>query len=178
MKVNWWALALLGIMALGVVACDGGETPEPDDNGLTYAERLKRDVDSLKVYLDDHLDSIRTVHNNPDLDYQEDSTGLMWIVYEEGAGPFAQDGDIAYTYYRGSLMNGAVFDQNLDGLPFQFTVASSGVIQGWNIGIKKFQAGTRGYLFLPSPLAYGTQSQGTIPANSILIFNMEVVELR
>ncbi|MEL6537923.1 MAG: FKBP-type peptidyl-prolyl cis-trans isomerase [Bacteroidota bacterium] len=182
MKHVRWIAALVGALAVLSVACDTTDpNTDPDDNtgGLTYQQRLTRDVDSLKVWIDERLDSLREVHNNPMLDYEEDTTGLLYMIYEEGTGGFAEDGDIAYTYYRGSLMDGVVFDQNLSGLPFNFTVgSSSGVIEGWDIGITKFKTGTKGYLFIPSPLAYGTRSLTGIPANSNLIFNMELVELR
>ncbi|HAA11585.1 MAG TPA: hypothetical protein DCE41_07750 [Cytophagales bacterium] len=180
-QVRWIGAILCGLVLLSVACDETDPGTDPDDNtgGLTYDQRLTRDVDSLKVWIDERLDSLRVLHNNTMLDYEEDTSGLLYMIYEEGTGDFAEEDDIAYAYYRGSLMDGIVFDQNLSGLPFDFTVgASGGVIEGWDIGITKFKVGTKGYLFIPSPLAYGTRSQAAIPANSPLIFNMELVELR
>lgn len=178
MKRNLLTWALLALMVGIGIACDK-ETPDPNGDGPSYAERLKRDVDSLRELLNGGIiDSLRLVHDNPNLDYEEDTAGVFYIIYEEGTGSLAKTGDVAFAYYRGTLLDGKVFDENLSGLPFQFTVGQ-GVISGWSQGVRYFNKGTRGYLYVPSPLAYGTRSQGNgIPANSILVFNMELIELR
>ena len=175
MKNIAW-LIVMGVASLMMVSCDE-PTPEPTSS-LSFEERMERDVDSLRDILPQRIDSLRAVHNNQELDFVEDTSGVFFVIYEEGTGALATDDDIAFVYYRGTLLNGITFDQNLNSLPFQFIVGANGVISGWNMVVRHFREGTKGYAFIPSPLAYGTRARSGIPANSILVFNMEVVELR
>jgi len=74
--------------------------------------------------------------------------------------------------YKGYLLTGKVFETN-----YNQTFSLTEVIDGWRFGIPKFKEGERGRLFIPSKLAYGAQSTTSIPANSPLIFEVNLIKV-
>lgn len=103
------------------------------------------------------------------------------IEYEEitaGEGPQIKIGDMVMVHYRGTLEDGTEFDSSYSrNEPFQVLVGSGGVIPGWELGLQKMRVGGKGILTIPPGLAYGDREIPGIPANSTLIFEIEVVEL-
>lgn len=96
---------------------------------------------------------------------------------EPGDGPEAKKGDQATVDYVGVLYeNGREFDASFNrGEPFTFTLGNTEVIPGWEQGVEGMKVGGRRELIIPPHLAYGSQELGPIPANSTLVF---VVDLR
>ncbi|WP_337788604.1 FKBP-type peptidyl-prolyl cis-trans isomerase [Phocaeicola plebeius] len=92
--------------------------------------------------------------------------------------------DTVSVYYRGELINGTVFDQNYSGdldtevhVPTHFALQADqtdGLIVGWITALQYMKEGDRVKLYIPSALGYGTQSQSSIPANSVLIFDLKL----
>ena len=78
-------------------------------------------------------------------------------------------------YYKGYLMDSTVFDQTQTNEPLTLYLYQT--IEGWQKGIPLFNEGGKGTLFLPSPLGYGNQTVGEIPANSILIFDIHLLNV-
>jgi FKBP-type peptidyl-prolyl cis-trans isomerase len=84
--------------------------------------------------------------------------------------------------YLGTFLDGKQFDGNMDEnfelkrAPFSFLLGKGQVIRGWDEGIQNFSVGSQGTLYLPSELAYGPNGNGRIPPNSVLIFQIEVVD--
>ena len=78
------------------------------------------------------------------------------------------------TKYTGRLLDGSVFDGG-NGQVLSFKLG--GVITGWQVGIPLIQKGGKIRLFIPSGLAYGCDGQGSIPANAVLDFDIELVEV-
>jgi peptidylprolyl isomerase len=97
-----------------------------------------------------------------------------------GTGPEAKSGDQVTVQYVGVLYkNGKQFDASWDrGEPFTFKLGSGEVITGWEVGIEKMKEGGRRELIIPPELAYGSQSNGTIPANSTLIFVIDLLKVK
>ena len=79
-----------------------------------------------------------------------------------------------YMKYKAYLLDGTVFDENKTGT----NITLPNTIKGWQEGIPKFKVGGKGKLFIPSKLGYGTDATGKIPANSVLIFEVEVIEIK
>ena len=102
-------------------------------------------------------------------------TELQKIDITEGAGDEVQAGDTITAHYTGALVaTGVIFQSSHDsGQPF--TSALSGLIQGWQEGIPGMKAGGKRRLIIPAAKAYGSQSQSGIPANSDLVFDIELV---
>lgn len=98
---------------------------------------------------------------------------------EEGTGEeVVESGDDIVIHYRGTLTDGTVFDSSYDrGEPFQTTIGVGQVIQGWDEGVIGMKAGGKRKLTIPPHMAYGQQGQGSIPPNSTLIFEVELVEI-
>ncbi|EER39303.1 FK506-binding protein 1A [Histoplasma capsulatum var. duboisii H88] len=95
-----------------------------------------------------------------------------------GSGRVAKKGDRVSMRYIGKLENGKVFDANKKGPPFSFKLGNGEVIKGWDIGIPGMSVGGERRVTIPSHLAYGKQSLPGIPANSKLIFDVKLLDIK
>jgi len=104
--------------------------------------------------------------------------GLEVAVLEEGSGDSIQNGGIAVVHYTGTLDDGTVFDSSHNrGVPFEFTLGTGKVIQGWDLGVLGMKIGEKRKLVIAPELAYGSIQRGPIPPNSRLTFEVELVEI-
>jgi|TARA_Y100000310_G_scaffold108640_1_gene107008 FKBP-type peptidyl-prolyl cis-trans isomerase len=95
-----------------------------------------------------------------------------------GEGAEAVSGKIITVHYTGTLMDGTKFDSSLDrGAPFKFILGAGQVIQGWEQGFAGMKVGGKRKLVIPPQLGYGDQAIGSIPANSILVFDVELLDV-
>jgi FKBP-type peptidyl-prolyl cis-trans isomerase FkpA len=102
-------------------------------------------------------------------------SGLKYLVVEEGKGIPVQSGEQVAVHYYGCLTDGSMFDTSLNGgEPLAFPVGVGQMIPGFDEGVSVLKHGSKAYLFLPPALAYGDQENGAIPANSELIFYIEI----
>lgn len=106
------------------------------------------------------------------------SAGL--VVQDEvvGTGAEAQSGDIVSVQYTGKLQDGTVFDTSVGKAPIEFPLGAGYVIPGWEQGLVGMRVGGKRLLIIPPSLAYGSQANGPIPANSTLIFEVELVSVK
>ncbi|KAH6651131.1 hypothetical protein F5144DRAFT_626080 [Chaetomium tenue] len=95
-----------------------------------------------------------------------------------GTGRTAKSGDKVGMRYIGKLQNGKVFDSNKKGAPFSFKIGKGEVIKGWDIGIAGMSVGGERRLTIPAHLAYGSRAIPGIPANSTLIFDVKLLEIK
>ncbi len=104
-------------------------------------------------------------------------SGLKYSVLREGDGKLHPKlNDEVEVHYTGWLENGKIFDSSVQrGTPAKFRLGQ--VIQGWNEGLTKITKGARLKLTIPPKLGYGAQPNGEIPANSTLIFEVELLGL-
>lgn len=104
------------------------------------------------------------------------ASGLQYQIVTEGTGKMPSDKDVVKVHYKGTLLNGQQFDSSYDrGQPAEFPV--SGVIKGWTEALLLFKVGTKAKLFIPADLAYGPNPRPGIPANSVLIFEVELMDI-
>ena len=116
--------------------------------------------------------------------------GLRYVILEQGDGPVPQKGQKIRVNYTGTMISGAMFDSSVEEdakrgnvynegrayEPFEFTVGTGEVIQGWDMGFGILNVGTKARLFIPSPLAYGPRQRSeVITANAILVFDVELL---
>jgi FKBP-type peptidyl-prolyl cis-trans isomerase len=95
-----------------------------------------------------------------------------------GEGALAEPGDKLVVHYVGALPSGKVFDSSLDrGRPFDFTIGTGSVIRGWEEGMLGMQVGGVRRLLIAPDYGYGAQPVGSIPANSTLIFEVELLDV-
>jgi FKBP-type peptidyl-prolyl cis-trans isomerase len=105
------------------------------------------------------------------------ASGLQYEVITEGQGikPTAVDTFVAH--YRGTLLNGTQFDASYDrGQPLVYPVTS--VIKGWTEGLQLMSVGSKYKFYVPYNLAYGTFDNGAIPGGSMLIFDLELLDVK
>ncbi len=96
-----------------------------------------------------------------------------------GTGTAVTTGSVVGLRYTGRLSTGAQFDTNLDATaPLQFTIGLQQVIPGFEQGVVGMQLGGKRQIIIPPALAYGSQGNGPIPGNAILVFDVELVSLR
>lgn len=95
-----------------------------------------------------------------------------------GTGEGAVSGNGLKVHYILSLEDGTVLQNSKDfGQPFEFVLGSGQVIPGWEIGLQGMKAGGTRTIIIPPELGYGAQQAGPIPANSTLIFTVELSEI-
>jgi FKBP-type peptidyl-prolyl cis-trans isomerase len=106
-------------------------------------------------------------------------SGLIIEDLTVGTGDEATTGSIVRVEYTGWLDNGAKFDSTSDhGRPFDFPLGEGRVIKGWDEGVAGMRAGGKRRLTIPPELAYGDREvPDLIPANSTLIFEIELIEV-
>ncbi len=106
-------------------------------------------------------------------------TGLQIEDVKVGTGAAAQNGNVVTVHYTGTLVNGTKFDSSVDrGQPFSFTLGAGQVIQGWEEGLLGMKVGGKRKLRIPPDMAYGDRALGPIPANSTLIFEVELLGVK
>lgn len=107
--------------------------------------------------------------------------GLMIGEIKEGTGKAVKTEDTIAVNYTGALENGTKFDSSYDrGQPFVVQIGVGKVIKGWDIGVIGMKEGGIRRLVIPSELGYGAAGagNGTIPPNSTLIFDVEVLKIK
>ncbi len=108
---------------------------------------------------------------------QTTASGLQYQVIKEGEGEYPTLKSQVVTHYTGTLMDGRVFDSSIErGQPAVFPL--NAVIQGWQEGIQLMKKGSRYRLFVPAALGYGENSPASIPPNSVLIFDVELIDIK
>ncbi|CCJ77059.1 FKBP-type peptidyl-prolyl cis-trans isomerase FkpA precursor [Cronobacter muytjensii 530] len=114
------------------------------------------------------------------------STGLLYKVEKEGTGAAPKESDTVVVNYKGTLIDGQEFDNSYKhptselnsrerGEPLSFRL--DGVIPGWTEGLKNIKKGGKIKLVIPPELAYGKNGVPGIPANSTLVFDVELLDI-
>tara|TARA_B100000965_G_C19546750_1_gene738184 strand:- start:39 stop:458 length:420 start_codon:yes stop_codon:yes gene_type:complete len=112
-----------------------------------------------------------------DKEIMSDDLQIEDLVVGEGAE--VKQYDIVNVNYTGSLTNGNVFDSSLNPgrSPFRFTVGAGQVIKGWDEGLIGMKVGGKRKLTIPPNMGYGNRQTGPIPANSVLIFEIDLLSI-
>lgn len=109
--------------------------------------------------------------------YTFTESGLGYKVLKKGTGNKPTKGNNVTVHYRGTLLDGTVFDSSFDrGQPATFPIGVGRLIKGWDEGIPMFEEGSRIMLKIPPELGYGSSGTGKIPANSTLLFEIEIIK--
>ena len=110
-------------------------------------------------------------------------SGVYYVVTQPSAGPTPQKGDVVQVHYVGKLLNGKEFDNShtnpqAGGKPAQFQIGVGMVIPGWEEGISKLHKGEKATLIIPSTLAYGPRGNQGIAPNSVLLFDIDLIDIK
>lgn len=118
-----------------------------------------------------------------DSQFQTQSQQVQGLKIEDvkvGTGTEAKSGDTVRVHYTGTLTNGKKFDSSKDrNEPFEFPLGGGKVIKGWDLGVAGMRVGGIRKLTIAPELAYGNREigGGLIPANSTLLFEVELIEI-
>ena len=110
---------------------------------------------------------------------QTTESGLQYKVIEpakDANAPKPDKDSVVTVFYKGTLLDGKVFDQNIGQDPVSFPL--NAVIPGWSEGVSLMQKGSKYRFWIPSKLGYGDRPVGQIPANSVLVFDVELVNIK
>jgi peptidylprolyl isomerase len=107
------------------------------------------------------------------------ASGLKYSIISEGAGPMADSGQVVTVHYTGFLEDGKKFDSSVErDEPISFIVGQGQVIPGWDEGLRLLKKGSKARFVIPSKLGYGEMQLEKIPANSTLIFDVELIDVQ
>ncbi|SHL19751.1 FKBP-type peptidyl-prolyl cis-trans isomerase [Hymenobacter psychrotolerans] len=133
-------------------------------------EQLKKDDVILQEYVK---------KNN--MTMQKDASGVYYMVTKPGTGPKPKAGQTVSVLYKGTLLDGKVFDssEKMGNKPIDFPIGVGQVIPGWDKAIPLLAKGSKATLLIPSSLAYGQRGAGAdIPADAPLRFDVELVDVK
>lgn len=112
--------------------------------------------------------------------FEKTESGLRYKIINAGSGKQAEKGNSVSVHYKGTLADGTVFDSSYKrGNPIEFPIGVGHVIPGWDEGIQKLRVGDKARLVIPSHLAYGERGAGgVIPPNAVLVFDVELMDVK
>ena len=104
------------------------------------------------------------------------ASGLLYKIDQAGSGDVIKDSDVVVVNYRGQLIDGTEFDSSYArNKPVTFPLNS--VIAGWTEGLQLIKKGGKITMVIPPELGYGDRAMGGIPANSTLVFDVELIDV-
>lgn len=143
--------------------------------------RQQQTADSLaKIQMVKDAAIIRKYAADNKLELQYHASGLAFTIEKNGDGKLIQAGNQATVHYAGFLLDGTKFDASYDrNEPFTLPVGAGQVISGWEIALQLMSKGEKRRFYLPSTLAYGSRGAGgVIPPDAVLIFDIEVLDVK
>jgi FKBP-type peptidyl-prolyl cis-trans isomerase len=163
---------LLAISSVFLSGCLDGDSnvAELEKQALeAYNKQLAIDTLAIKQHLAD----------NGITNYKRTASGVFYVEQTVGTGVQAQVGNIVTTNYRLVNLAGTELDTSYGRGPFQFQLGTPrSPILGYQIGTSLLKVGGKSTFYLPSGLAYGTDGNQTIAPNTILIFEIELLEAK
>ena len=159
---------LFGFIAISVVCLSCGKkdtTCSYNDSGMIAPVS---EVANVQAYL-----------NTNSITATQHPSGFFYKINQAGTGAAVVNlCSVVSVKYAGRLTNGTYFDPTTPGTTSAATFTLGQVIVGWQKGVPLISAGGKITLYIPPSLGYGSSAAGTIPANSILIFDIELVSVQ
>lgn len=151
----------------------------------------ERNADIEKVKSEEGAQAAKYIADNK-LVVKTTPSGLKYVITKTSLKPRPLTGDTVSVNYVGKLLNGQVFDSNIEAVakmsnldqpgrtyePIKFPVNTSQVIKGWDEGLLLLHEGEKAIFIIPSALAYGNEGSGPIPPASTLVFDVELVSVK
>lgn len=155
MKKKWFVLVVWSVLVSGCQQAERGPCTESAVTTKAPSEEIK----ALQLFIE-----------TSGIKAKADSRGFYYTIQSAGVGTKPTVCSNVTVNYSGRLTNGKVFD-SAEGISFNLNQ----LIVGWQEGIPLIAPGGKIVLFLPPSLAYGAQEQNDIPANSILVFEIDLL---
>ncbi|MCR9199172.1 MAG: FKBP-type peptidyl-prolyl cis-trans isomerase [Planctomycetaceae bacterium] len=171
----------------GVTAGVKGKDPQLTAEQLqaAFTEFQKKMAEKAARASEENLEAARKflVENKKKAGVKTTKSGLQYMVIKEGTGAKPTTDSTVSTHYRGKLLSGKVFDESYKGdAPAEGERAVSfgvtQVIPGWTEALQLMKVGAKYRLFIRPDLAYGERAPGSIPPNSLLIFDIELISVK
>ena len=134
------------------------------------AGACNKDDENDQAAIDDAI--IKQYLSENDIDANEHESGIYYVIDNEGSGGHPNLSHTVVVDYKGYLVDGTVFDESVNAVEMPL----AGLITGFQIGVNLLKPGGSGTFFIPSTLGYGDKQVGDIPPNSVLIFEVVLVE--
>ena len=143
----------------------------------TYSSSQQCNYDPCAVKAPDaEIQNVKKYVDSIGVTATQHCSGLFYKVDDGGTGTAPNACSSVTVTYKGSLTNGTVFDQTQSGQTYSNYLGN--LIRGWINGLPYIKAGGKIRLYIPPSLGYGSQANGSIPANSILIFEIDLVAVQ
>ena len=111
--------------------------------------------------------------------FKTTASGIKYAIISQGEGPIVEAGKMVTVSYSGYLIDGTLFDSSVErDEPISFVVGQGQVIPGWDEGMLLLKKGDKARFIIPPQLGYGEMQLEKIPANSTLIFDTEIVDVK
>lgn len=185
-RTRYIILLLLLAVAVGAAAC-GSDDEEPATGGVEEISEVAQSDDANSA---DEANTEETTGGAEESAVQSTGddgmvieeiegvttdSGLQFIEIEPGDGDKPEVGDIVEVHYTGKLLDGTQFDSSVGSQPFGFQLGAGQVIAGWDEGLAMLNEGGKAVLIIPPGLGYGDRAADSIPANSTLMFDVQLV---
>ncbi|WP_217493659.1 FKBP-type peptidyl-prolyl cis-trans isomerase [Mucilaginibacter sp. PPCGB 2223] len=151
------AIWIVLVAVLGLASCTGNRA------AVDPVKQAATDDSIIQAYIKQHH-----------IAATKDSSGLYYQVLKQGTGANATGGSTVKVTYEGTLTDDKQFDKSEKPIEFPLT----NVIAGWTKGLTLVKPGGKILLIIPSALGYGPQSAGEIPENSVLVFKVDLLEVK
>ncbi len=160
---------------------------QPDPNDSAFTAQFKYDLKDMNTSIQGYMTKLQNYksevkkaeekvwfeENAKKEGVQQTESGLQYIIQAEGEGEKVTDQDTVVVNYKGTLLDGTVFDEN-DSTTF----AANRVIKGWTEGLGLLGKGGKATLYIPYELGYGERGTYGIEPFSTLIFDVEVLDVK
>jgi len=158
MALGLGAAALAAVLAGcgGAGGAPGAPVPAGEPEDITFAPELAIDLTAMELT----------------------RAGLYIQDIRPGDGLQASRTSLVTLHYVGYLPDGRIFDTTAGGEPFQFRLGESEVIRGWDQGVRGMRLGGLRRLVVRPDLAYGSRGIGSVPPNTTLVFDVELLSVR
>lgn len=136
----------------------------------------------IKAWQASHTpDAVFIAKNRGEKGVVETKSGLQYQILTPGKGPKPTDADIALVNYEGKLIDGKVFDKSPQPTPMPVVASDEktgrqGVVPGFSEALKLMSKGAKYRFWIKPSLGYGDKTNGPIPANSVLVFEVELLD--
>ena len=157
----------LNILLIVIALSFGCNDDHTIDNSIPTEEQFEIDLELIDNWIADPVNEVTdTLHHQ---------TEIRYTINKQGSGLKAQVADVLRVKYEGRFLeSGAVFDSSES---FDFVLNSGSIILGWYYMLQEMREGDEFTIYLPSFYAYGTRGNGSIPPNTVLVFDITLIRV-